>query len=105
MRPATLPRSSAMALTPPALSRVPCVAAPTRLTSSAVSAVRLAAVSTLRAISCVAAPCSVTGGGNPPAKGADLADRLLDCRDRLDRALRRALHTGDLGADLFGGAT
>ena len=37
-----------------------------RLTSSAVSTVRLAAISTLRAISCVAAPCSVTAAAMAP---------------------------------------
>ena len=53
-------RLLATAFTAVALLRVPAVASPARPTSLAVSAVRRDAVSALRAISCVAAPCSVT---------------------------------------------
>ena len=66
MRPATLPSSSATVFTALALERVSSVAAPTKLTSFAVYSVRLAAISTLRAISCVAAPCSVTAAAMAP---------------------------------------
>ena len=69
---ATLPRSPATDCTTVALSRVAAVAPPTRSTSPAVSLVRCAAVSTLRAISCVAAPCSRHRGGD---RAGDLADR------------------------------
>src|SRR5262245_46132897 len=60
MRVATVPRSPATVVTVAAFVRVAAVAWPTRSTSTAVSVVRRAAVSTLRAISWVAAPCWVT---------------------------------------------
>ena len=55
-----MPRSSATALTVFALPRVSAVASLTRPTSATVSMVRFEAMSALRAISRVAAPCSVT---------------------------------------------
>lgn len=54
-----------------------------RLTSLAVSTVRSAATSTPRAISWVAAPCSVTAAAIALLI-ADFADRLFDSGDRCD---------------------
>ena len=104
MRPATLPRSSATVFTAPALERVSDVAVPTRLTSSAVSTVRLAAISTLRAISAVAAPCSVTAAAIAPLMSPISRMVCFDRVDGLDRAHGGALHAGDLRGDFLGGA-
>ena len=104
MRPATWPRSSATALTAPALARVSSVAASTRPTSLAVSPVRVrgdldAARDFLRRRALLG-----DGGGDGAADVADLADGVLNRRDCLDRTNGRALHAGDLRADFFGGA-
>ena len=104
MRPATLPRSSATAFTAPALARVSSVAVPTRLTSSAVSTVRLAGDLDAARDFRRGGALLGDGGGDGAADIADFADDMFDRGDRLDRAHGGALHAGDLRGDFLGGA-
>ena len=104
MRCATAPSSSATARTgcdigAGVVGGVADAARPLRRFRS----VRLAATSTLRAISCVAAPCSVTAAAIAPLIAPMSRMVPLDRRDRRDRTAGGVLHAGDLLGDVLGG--
>ena len=104
MRPATLPRSSATALDRAGAGAGIFGRAADQIDLGGGLDRALGAISTLRAISCVAAPCSVTAAAMALLISPISRMMRFDRRDRLDRARGGALHAGDLGGDLLGGA-